>query len=158
MNQPSGAQATRVTVNRANVVSDVIDGEAVIINLETGKYFSLRESGAEIWTALSEGASVPELVELVRRSYEGDWHVMVRDVVALVSELQREGLVVAGTDSIDGAALEQLREQTAVGDRPYVPPRLEIFTDMQDFLLVDPIHEVDERGLPHPSAGDGSAA
>ena len=38
---------------------------------------------------------------------------------------------------------------------PYVPPVLEKFTDMQDLILLDPVHEVSERGWPHaaiPSA------
>jgi len=28
-------------------------------------------------------------------------------------------------------------------------PKLQKFTDMQDLLLLDPIHEVDEAGWPH---------
>ena len=36
-----------------------------------------------------------------------------------------------------------------VGRTPFVDPALEKYTDMQDFLLVDPIHEVSDAGWPH---------
>ena len=32
---------------------------------------------------------------------------------------------------------------------PLSPPRLEVFTDLQDLLLLDPIHDTDETGWPH---------
>ena len=35
---------------------------------------------------------------------------------------------------------------------PFVPPTLEKYTDMQDLVLLDPVHEVDERGWPHAQA------
>jgi hypothetical protein len=31
----------------------------------------------------------------------------------------------------------------------FAPPRLEVFDDLQDLFLVDPIHDVDEAGWPH---------
>jgi hypothetical protein len=40
----------------------------------------------------------------------------------------------------------------------FEPPTLEHYTDMEYFLLLDPIHEVDESGWPHaPAAGAGDA-
>ena len=39
-------------------------------------------------------------------------------------------------------------DDPAAERKPFAVPTLEVFTDMKEFLLVDPIHEVDERGLP----------
>ena len=40
------------------------------------------------------------------------------------------------------------------GERvPFVAPSFTTFTDMQDIILLDPVHEVDTRGWPHASAG-----
>ena len=47
MNQPEPAD--RFEVNSPAVVSEVIDGEAVIMNLKSGNYFSIQNSGAVIW-------------------------------------------------------------------------------------------------------------
>ena len=44
--------------------------------------------------------------------------------------------------------------QQDVGERvPFVAPSFTTFTDMQDIILLDPVHEVDTRGWPHASAG-----
>lgn len=43
-------RATRLRINAPSVVGEVIDGEAVILNLETGKYYSARGSGSAIWS------------------------------------------------------------------------------------------------------------
>jgi len=55
--------------------------------------------------------------------------------------------------------LEQLADEVGVppddevaapaSDGPFVAPVLERYEDMQDFLLVDPIHEVDDSGWPN---------
>ena len=38
--------------------------------------------------------------------------------------------------------------------RPYEPPQLEKYTDMQDLVLLDPVHEVDATGWPHPKPAE----
>jgi hypothetical protein len=32
---------------------------------------------------------------------------------------------------------------------PFMPPELEVFTDMKDLLLLDPIHAIGEAGWPN---------
>jgi hypothetical protein len=67
----------------------------------------------------------------------------------LVSELVEEGLIAeipAGLDvtlSPNGAASGGLSAGLA-----YVPPVMNKHSDMQELLLLDPIHEVDEAGWP----------
>ena len=43
--------------------------------------------------------------------------------------------------------------------RVFEAPRLEKYTDMQDLVLLDPVHEVDEQGWPQqrPEAGANAA-
>jgi len=40
-----------------SVVSEVIDGEAVIMDLRTGYYYSARDTGALAWTWIEQGCS-----------------------------------------------------------------------------------------------------
>jgi hypothetical protein len=42
-------------------------------------------------------------------------------------------------------------DATAGEPAAFEPPLLEKFTDMEDLLLLDPVHEVDGRGWPHPA-------
>ena len=47
---PSPLQRVKVPENR--VLAQIIDGEAIIINMETGCYYSLDSVGAEIWRCI----------------------------------------------------------------------------------------------------------
>jgi hypothetical protein len=67
-------------------------------------------------------------------------------VAGLVEQLLAEGLVVEDADAPVGAS------PPAPPADALEPPALEKFTDMQDLILLDPVHEVDERGWPHAPA------
>jgi hypothetical protein len=40
----------------------------------------------------------------------------------------------------------------------WAEPVLDKYTDMQELLLLDPIHEVDDAGWPHTLTGDAQSA
>jgi hypothetical protein len=69
-------------------------------------------------------------------------------VANFVTELIAEGLVVEASDRERGElpALD-------VGDGRLDVPLIEKFTDMEDLLLLDPVHDVDARGWPHAAPG-----
>ena len=136
--------APRYRVNAPPVTDEVIDGEALIINFESGAYYCLAGTGLAVWEAIARGESVAEIVADFGRRYEGDAAEIERAVTALVAELLAENLIVAeeALRPINGKAPE-------TGARvPFVPPVLSKYSDMEDFLLVDPIHETDESGWP----------
>lgn len=133
---------------------ETLAGETIVIHLTTGIYFSITGSGSEIWNLLGARNSVPEIcAELARRHdcREEDIRPQVEDFLA---DLEREDLVEPAGDLVDPgdhiAAGSPESPDTANG--AWVPPRLERFDDMRDFLLVDPIHEVDEGGRPGGTA------
>lgn len=144
----------RYTVNTGQVISEIIDGEAVMINLTTGNYYSLNESGAFAWNAIERGASATDIVDMLASRFEGDRAEIERTTGALIEELTREELIVP--TETDGAGTPAL-ETTAAGRQPFSAPRLEKHTDMQDLILLDPVHEVGEQGWPHVKADDGAA-
>jgi len=145
-----GDMETIYRINGAGVIGEILDGEAIIVNLDSGAYYSLEGVGSEVWSAVESGATLPELIELAGAKYAGPAAEIAAGVAALVEELIAEALLVA-----DGAANGH-RLQRAIApaaDRlPFVKPTLEKFTDMADLLLLDPIHEVDQgQGWPHPA-------
>jgi hypothetical protein len=136
----------RFRVNAPAVVSEVIDGEAIVMRLDTGTYYSLAGAGAELWGLLGRSLDVPAIVDWACATFDGPREAIAEAVHALVAELAAEGLlVVAGDPAPAGAAVP------AIGPRrPFERPVVNRYTDMQELLLVDPIHEVDEAGWPHP--------
>lgn len=129
------------------VINETIDGEAVMINLASGNYYILDPVGAEIWTYIERAASVAEIVEGLGAAYDAPSAEIETAIGGLLTELQNEDLVVPA-DGGNGAA--RTTTPAPSGDRkPFSTPKLEKFTDMQDLILIDPVHQVDEAGWPH---------
>jgi hypothetical protein len=131
-------------IHASKIVHETLEGETIAIHLVTGNYYSLTGSGAEIWDLLAPGGSVPEICsELALR--HGCAVGEVRGAVeSFIADLEHEGLVEEGDGSLDGGPRNEQHESSG----PWEPPKLERYDDMRDFLLVDPIHEVDQTGWP----------
>ena len=138
----------RLRMNSPNVISETIQGETIVIHLTTGTYYSLQGVGAEVWDALNAGSAVGEVVDALEARYDAPRAEIDEAVAQLVRDLRAEDLVVEG----DGpaAAVSAVAQNGTSSERaPFSAPRLEKFTDMQDLVLLDPVHEVDPRGWPH---------
>lgn len=145
---------SRYKVDAPRVVHEVFDEEVVVLDLESGSYYSLRGSAAWIFQAAVAGASSGAIAAAFTEREQPEDAANVRAALdafleALVSErllAPRPGVLAtpAGFD-LPGAA------------GPFTPPRFEKFTDMQDLLLLDPIHDVDETGWPRAAAKAGGA-
>src|SRR6185369_456216 len=140
----------RFRINTPTVTHETIDGEAVIINLDSGNYYSLVEAGSFIWALVDKGASASEVQDVVQLSYEGDAADIDQGVQQLLAELQQENLIVP----VDGTPAVDLTDLTAShnghGKPSFKAPSLNKFSDMQELLLLDPIHDVDDTGWPKP--------
>ncbi len=139
----------RFRVNNPHVISEMIQGEVIVIHLETGSYYSLRDVGAEIWNAIEQGTTVGEIAHRLSLRYDAAPERIESDVSRLLDELAKEELVVS--ESAVGNVARSVPDEAPdhATREPFVAPTLEKHTDMQDLLLLDPVHEVDGRGWPH---------
>jgi Coenzyme PQQ synthesis protein D (PqqD) len=153
-----------VRVNGPHVIHEAIEGEVIIINLSTGNYYSLKGTGADAWSLIQrpEGVGAEDLVNALAARYEAGRQELEAALDPFLDELRNEGLVAiepAVPAAAHGASV--LEEPPANGRRPFEPPSLEKYTDMQDLVLLDPVHEVDETGWPQArpdvsAAGEGA--
>lgn len=130
-------------VANANIAHQRVDDEVIVINLLTGAYFSLRTAAADAWDLLIGGTASAEVGATVAARYAVDANQVGSDLAAFVATLVAEGLLGEGAPAQAAPAL------------PAVPPgatytgiALEKFDDMEELLLLDPIHEVDDAGWP----------
>jgi hypothetical protein len=132
-------------VRSAQVMSEVLDGEAVIIDLASGRYHAACGVAATVWQAISVGSSIEGILAEVARL-----HTAVPDDAA--DQIRRfiEQLVAAGlVDEEDGGQASPSPALTAAtAATPWSTPVLESHDDLQDLLLLDPVHEVTEAGWP----------
>lgn len=126
-------QQQRYTTRSEEVTGKVIDGEAIIMNLADGSYYSLDGPGALIWERLQTGHALGQVATAMVERYAVDPGQAEADLHRLVTELVDEGLLVASAaDSVPNAAPEPSSGEV------YQVPELRKFTDMADLLALDP--------------------
>jgi len=155
---------TRFRLPAERVAADVVEGEVVIVNLETGSYYTTDGAGCDAWQLLAAGVAVGDAKDVLRRRYLDDGTIDSY-VDAIVAFVRDSGLLVdAGDDAptVDAGAVElgppagPVASGSAGGDGglvPFVPSDFIDYDDMRGLLLLDPVHDVDERGWPHAASG-----
>ena len=124
------------------VAAKVIDGEAIIINLANGVYYSMDKVGAFVWDLLQAGHTLENVIAAVAGHYDVSREQAESNVQELVQELVQENLVVSSENGKPAAA-DVIAEQP--DKLPYEFPKLNIYRDMGDLLALDP---------PVPGLGD----
>ncbi len=136
-------------INAPRVVYQTIDNEAIIIDFDNGAYFSAEGAGAQIWEGIARGFAVDRIRRTMAQCFAGDEQEIAKGVDQFIEALQRESLILPVEEPPAEAHAVPDEGIAEAGLRPaYVPPQLRKYTDMQDLLLLDPIHEVDEQGWP----------
>jgi Coenzyme PQQ synthesis protein D (PqqD) len=149
------AEQKRFRLNNPEVVAeaiegaDIADGEAIILNLATGTYYSVRGDGILIWNAVVAGASCEEISAAVVEQTGAERDAARSAIGSFLQSLAAEGLIVEQAGDLEERpALLDL----AGGGDGLLEPRFEVYTDMRDLILLDPVHQVDERGWPNVHA------
>jgi hypothetical protein len=144
-----GDMTARFRINTPHVVAETLDGEATIVDLDSGTYYALNESGSLIWDGLIAGTPASEVATALVRTYELDSDDATLIVQDLVKKLAEAKLIVEASEpSQNGATAGSAQSSSNGSRRQYAEPELSAYTDMQELLLLDPIHEVDESGWP----------
>ncbi|MFL5960984.1 MAG: PqqD family protein [Gaiellaceae bacterium] len=134
------------------MISETVGGETIIVNLATGHYFNLQGTAVDVWDGIARGDSRDAIVAFLAASYAAAGGEIEEAVGSLLDDLTAAELVTLEAEN--GAAPVAI-ERPPGGQQlpPFTPPTFTTFTDMQDIILLDPVHEVDARGWPHAPTG-----
>lgn len=86
--------ASRLRISNDVVFHD-LDGEVVILNLETGVYFGLDPVGTRIWQLVREHGSLTKVRDALLEEYEVTEARCTHDLLELAARLREKGLVEA---------------------------------------------------------------
>ncbi len=136
--------------NFPDVISEPMEGEQVVIDLKSGCYYNFNESAAYIWRMIEWGYSTAEIIGLLSHNGKIEGRGIDSLVEGFIDRLEDEKLIVPSESNCD---------TTAKADIPAVYIKFDIpayqkFDDMQEMLLLDPIHEVSEAGWPNLPEGE----
>lgn len=133
----------RYRLNEPDVSHESFEDEVLVINLRNGNYYSLLGTAIPVWQFLAKGASASEASQALARSCQADSATVHAAVSGFVESLEKENLLVRAGHAGPPAGLSSIPLP-----KTFSPPKIDRYTDMQQLLLMDPIHEVDETGWP----------
>jgi len=126
-------------IPEGQVAHEVIEGEVIILRFDTGFYFSLNGSAVTLWEWISAGANWQQILEAFE-PLNPDQTVILE---TFMDRLVKENLAIKTEDAPTSPIPTLPRHAVR-----FEQPSMEKYGDMQDMLLADPIHEVDEAGWP----------
>jgi len=110
-----------------------VDGEFVLISVETTHYYSLNSSGSDVWRILLEGPQSAESIASVLATRHGLESGQVDSAVAaLLDELRAEGLLRLEED---GEAVPAGGALAFDGNGGYQPPSLLKYEALEKLIL-----------------------
>jgi hypothetical protein len=90
---------TLILCRYADKLSTELDGETVILELESGTYSGLDEVGTSIWKLLEQPISFQEICREIMAEYDVETDVCRTDLIAFFHELAGSGLISVTNES-----------------------------------------------------------
>ena len=129
-------------LNDEKMFYDVADGVAVIIDFTTGIYYGFNSFGTAVIDCLMAGADEEKIASALsgKPGCPADIRKTVDDFAKKLKE--KEILLTAEGTPAEAEVNEELLKEGFV-------PEFDEFSEVQDLIMADPIHEVDaEQGWP----------
>lgn len=78
-----------------DLVAAEMDGDIVMMSVETGTYFGLTGIAPQIWDALENPQTAEEIFNQLMSLYEVEESVLLADLNAFLADMQQNGLVMS---------------------------------------------------------------
>ncbi|AHE51807.1 PqqD family protein [Sphingomonas sanxanigenens] len=129
------------------VIGKLVDGEAVIINLDTGMYFGLDGVAAVAWDRLSAGTALEEISASLKLRFPAE-RLIDEELAAFARALCEQGLLAeadAAHPSASGSAVDVDWPPT------YAAPAMDAYDDVAEMVALDPpLPELSHQMIDQP--------
>ncbi len=88
--------AATVALRSSGVTWRLVDGEVVVLDLVSSRYFSVNGPGSRLWELLDRGASPADLEDALQRAYGLEPERARTDVQTFLGKLVAFGLLTPG--------------------------------------------------------------
>lgn len=82
------------------VFAQEVDGEMVLLDMNSENYFGLDEVGSDIWKAIEEKKVLKEVLERLLEQYDVEEEVLKKDLFSFVEKLEESGLVEIESEEV----------------------------------------------------------
>jgi hypothetical protein len=90
--KPAPTLASRVRVNEG-VLCQELQGEAVLLHLDSGIYYGLDPVGTRMWQLIAEHERLADVVDAIIAEFDVSDEQCATDLLELVARLEDQGLV-----------------------------------------------------------------
>jgi len=87
------AKTVKTYKHAAHLAWRKVDGEAVILDVDTAVYYSLGGVGLRIWEMVGKKAPAAKIVKTLSDEYDADPKRIARDVEAILKKLKKEAMI-----------------------------------------------------------------
>ena len=129
-------------MRKEQVTFERIDGELIIISMDSGKYFSATGSAADVFYLIEKQTPLGSFKRILSNNFSSE--VEQSEIDALIEIAIREGLIETCQQPSQLDPELPLDYQRS----SWTAPNLIEFSDLQDLILVDPVHDTSLKGWP----------
>ena len=123
-----------------------VNGEVIIISFNSGKYFSLSGTAADVWQFLTHGIDKPQLIELLTSAWQ-KVSLTWEEVRPFIEDCLIEGLITETPTGDPGSVVELPND---LDRSKWINPSLMSFGNLKDLIMVDPVHDASLINWPLP--------
>lgn len=76
-----------------DIMAACLDGETAFLNKKSGRYYSLNQSGTNIWEMLKKYRDTDKVFDKMLEEYDVDENLLKKDIDNLISKLVDAGLI-----------------------------------------------------------------
>jgi hypothetical protein len=76
-----------------NIAWKRVEDEAVVLNLDTGFYYSLNPISTKIWELLDKKKGIEEIIREILCEYDVEEKILRKDLKKLIEDLKQENLI-----------------------------------------------------------------
>ena len=83
----------KVPIIKTNCVFSDHEGEKVILNVETGKYFKLNSIGSRVFNLMAQNKNIESIIKLIKKDFDLNTDAIEEDVLAFINQCKDFDLV-----------------------------------------------------------------
>ena len=127
-------------LNNPPCIAETVVDDTVIINLEVGSYYSMVGIRGLVWDALCNNYRPMDIITALDTSFKNyDYELITKKIQDFTNRLLEENLLRMSANSANKKPLVISSQGDDSLELEFV-----VYSDMQELLSLDPIHESDE--------------
>lgn len=131
------------------LATEKIDGEIIIVSSVTGQYFALSSSASDVWELILNRVGRDAWIDILNFAYPLTPPELENQLDNILNIFLEQNLI----SPLDGNGTNTFSLDNSVNRKEWIAPVIDIFNDLTDLLLADPIHDTTESGWPFRENG-----